>query len=65
MIKNKDHIANAFNAYFSLVSQTIIDDLNKDNNKFLTDTNSLHYLNTKYNSTFETILLALYLNFRH
>jgi hypothetical protein len=35
-INNKEHIANAFNEYFTSVAQTIIDDLNKDNNKILT-----------------------------
>jgi superoxide dismutase len=32
IIKDKGHIANAFNEYFSSVAQTIIDDLNKGNN---------------------------------
>jgi hypothetical protein len=30
--KDKGHIADAFNEYFSSVAQTIIDDTNKDNN---------------------------------
>jgi hypothetical protein len=55
MTNNKEHIANAFNEYFTSVAQTIIDDLNKDNNKILTDVNPLFYLNNMYNSTFETI----------
>jgi hypothetical protein len=54
-INNKEHIANAFNEYFTSVALTIIDDLNKDNNKILTDINPLYYLNNTYNSTFETI----------
>jgi hypothetical protein len=41
MIKNKKHIANVFNEYFISVAQTIIDDLNKDNNKTPADINRL------------------------
>jgi hypothetical protein len=33
IIKAEEHIANAFNEYFSSVAQTTIDDLNKENNK--------------------------------
>jgi hypothetical protein len=36
MVNDKEHIANAFNEYFSSVGQTIIDDLNEDNDKSLT-----------------------------
>jgi hypothetical protein len=55
MRKDRGHIANAFNEYFSSVAQTIIDDLNKDNNGSLTNVNPLHYLDSRYNSTFENI----------
>jgi hypothetical protein len=54
-INNKEHIANTFNEYFTSIAQTIIDDLNKDNNKILTDINPLYNLNNTYNSTFQTI----------
>jgi hypothetical protein len=54
-MKDKGHIANSFNIYFSSVAQTIIDNLNRDNNKSMTDINPIHYLDNKYNSIFETI----------
>jgi hypothetical protein len=54
-INNKVHIANAFNEYFTSVAQTIVDDLNKDNNKNMTDINPLYYLNDMSNFNFETI----------
>jgi hypothetical protein len=55
MIKDKKHIANIYNEYFTSVTQTIIDDLNKDYNKTPTNINPLHYLNNKYTSTFKPI----------
>jgi hypothetical protein len=55
VIKDKEHIANVFNEYFISVAQTIINDLNKDSNKTLTDIDPLHYLHNKYTSTFESI----------
>jgi Notch-like protein len=55
IIKDKGHIANAFNEYFSSVAQAIIDDLNTDNNESLTNIIPLHYLDSRYNSTFENI----------
>jgi hypothetical protein len=55
VIKDKEDIANAFNEYFISVAQTIINDLNKDSNKTLTDINPLRYLDNKYTSTFEFI----------
>jgi superoxide dismutase len=39
IIKGKGHITKAFNEYFSSIAQTIIEDLNKDNNESLT-----HYI---------------------
>jgi hypothetical protein len=50
MIKDTKLVANAFNEYFTPVAQTII-----DNNKTLTNTNPLHYLNNKYSTTFQPI----------
>jgi hypothetical protein len=55
MIQDTEHIANAFNEYFISVAQTIIDNLNKDNNKTSIDTNLLHYLDNKYSTTFKYI----------
>jgi guanylate kinase len=49
------HIANAFNEYFTTVALTIVEDLNKDNNKNMTDINPLYYLNNMSNFNFETI----------
>jgi hypothetical protein len=55
-IKDTKLVANAFNEYFNTsVAQTIIDNLNKDNNKTLTNTNPLYYLNNKYSTTFNPI----------
>jgi hypothetical protein len=54
-INNKVHIANAFNEYFTTVAQTIVDDLNKDNNKNMTDINPLYYLHNTSNFNFKTI----------
>jgi hypothetical protein len=55
VMKDKEHIANVFNEYFISVAQTIINDLNKDSNKTLTDVILLHYLDNQYTSTFESI----------
>jgi uncharacterized membrane-anchored protein YjiN (DUF445 family) len=55
IIKDKGHIANAFNEYFSSVAQTVIEDLNKDNNESLTNIDPLYYLDNSYNSSFENI----------
>jgi hypothetical protein len=55
IIKDKGRIANAFKEYFSSVAQTIIEDLNKDNNESLTNINPLYYLDNSYNSSFENI----------
>jgi hypothetical protein len=55
MIKDTKHIVNAFNEHFISVAQTIIDNLNKDNNKTSINTNPLHYLDNKYSTTLKSI----------
>jgi hypothetical protein len=54
-IKDKVQITNVFNEYFSSVAQTVIGDINKDNNEPIINTNPLNYLHNSFNSSFENV----------
>jgi hypothetical protein len=55
IIKDKVQITNVFNEYFSSVAQTVIGDINKDNNESTNNTNPLNYLHNSFNSSFGNI----------
>ena len=55
IIKDKVHITNTFNEYFSTVAQTIIENIKKDNNDPTININPLNYLHNSFISSFENI----------
>jgi hypothetical protein len=55
IIREKETIANVFNEHFSTIEQTILKDLNEDNNNHESSFDPLNYLEHSYSSSFENI----------